>query len=87
MVIEIGRTTKVELDRRFFEPVTNQFENLHIGPFRIVKSWCVYKNDARSVSLVVQNAISREILSDGGEAISSPTPLLASESVNDLVPS
>ena len=34
---------------------------------------------------MVQNTISREILGDGGEVISSPTPFLASESINDLV--
>jgi hypothetical protein len=75
---------RVQLDVRFFQPFANQLENLLIGPFRIVKSWCVYENDAGSVSIVVQNAIRREILGDGGEALFSPLPLLASECIDDL---
>jgi hypothetical protein len=34
---------------------------------------------------MAQNAISREIFDNGAEGTSSPTPFLASESVNDLV--
>jgi hypothetical protein len=82
---EIRAFTKVQLDIRFLQPFANQLENLFVGPFRIVKSWCVYKNDAGSVSLVVQNAISREILGNGAEAVFSPPPLLASECIDDLL--
>ena len=57
---------------------------MHISPFRIIKSWCVYKNDVGSISLVVQNTIRREILGDGGEAVFSPPPFLANECIDDL---
>ena len=85
MVIRAVLVPKVQLNVRFFQPFANQLENLLVGPFRIVKSWCVYKNDAGSVSLMVQNAISCEILGDGSEAVFSPPPLLASECIDDLL--
>ena len=60
-------------------------ETFPIGPCALVNSWCLlYKNDAGSVWLMAQNAVSREIFG-GGKAIASPTPILASESLNDLV--
>jgi len=54
----------VYFDVRFLQPVTNHFENLRIGPTRVVKTWCVYKNDAGSVFSVVQNTNSLKLLSE-----------------------
>ena len=84
MVIRAVLVPKVQLNVRFFQPFANQLKNLLVGPFRIVKSWCVYQNNAGSVSLVVQNAIGRDILGDGSKAVFSAPPLLASECINDL---
>ena len=52
---------------------------------RVVKSRCVYENDAGSVSFVVQNTRSLEILGDGLEATSRPPLFLASESIDNLL--
>ena len=84
MVIRIVLVLRVQFDVRFFQPFANQLENLLVGSFRIVKSWCVYKNDAGSVYLMVQNTRSLDIFGDGREAVSSPLPLLASKCIDDL---
>jgi len=84
MIIGIVLVPRVQLDVRFLQQFANQLENLLVGPFPILKSWCVYKNDAGSVSLVVQNTRSLEILGNGLEAVFSPPPLLASERIDNL---
>ena len=72
------------MDVRFFKPFANQLENLLVGPARVVKSRCVYKNDVGSVSFVVQNTRSLEILGDGPETVFSPPPRLAGQCINYL---
>jgi len=49
----------------------------------VIESRYLYKNDAGSVSFVVQNTNCFEILGDGGGTFCSP-PWLASENIDDL---
>ena len=72
------------LDVRFLEPFSNQLESLPVAHHGVVKSWCVYKNDARSISFVVENTRSLDIFGNEAKAISRPPPLLAGECIDDL---
>jgi len=75
---------RAQLDVRFHQPVANQLESLFIAPVRVVKSRCVDKNDAGSVSFMVQNTRSLDIFGDEPEPFFSPLPPLAGERIDNL---